>query len=540
FEYDTSSRHLPKFPLPAGTVAEERLLSVAAAGLDRLVASGSVPAGGHTVDEYADRLARELEVIGAMGFCDYFLIVADYVAAARSAGIRVGPGRGSACGSLVAFCAGITDVDPVAYGLYFERFLNPDRVSMPDIDVDFDSARRDEVIEYVRNKYGAGRVAHIVSYGTFAPKAALRDACRVCGVSQELADRAVSQLPSDAEGLDGMMKDGRLDPILSLGREVADAVSVAARIEGFPRNLSVHAAGIVITDGSGGDGGEIPLFLSGGEAVTQYDMNDLAELGFLKFDFLALRYLTVIDEAEKSAKREIPGFDPDAAGLSDPDAYRVISSGYTLGIFQLEKGGITSLVKRMRPACLEDLVAAIALYRPGPVDSIPKYLEGRRDPGRIGYPHPLLREVLEPTFGCVVYQEQVISIFRVLAGYTAGHADLVRRAMSKKDRGALEKEKGEFIRGAGEKGMEENAAADLFDSLVSFSGYAFNRSHAVAYGMITYRTALLKAKAPAHYYAALLGSWGTDRIGEIVSEASRLGVTLTPPAVTLSEAGFSA
>ena len=536
FAFDFSARLLPSFPLPEGTNARDELLSLAGEGLGRLMKAGLIPAPGRTLDEYADRLAGELDVISGMGFDDYFLIVADYVGAAKKAGIAVGPGRGSGCGSLVAYCTGITEVDPVKYGLYFERFLNPDRVSMPDIDVDFDSLRRDEVIEYLKGRYGADRVARISAYGTFAPKAALRDACRASGMTPQATDAVCSKLPEDAgRGIAGMLKDGLLRDIEDYSETAADALRVASLVEGFVRGLSVHAAGVVITGSPAS--GLLPLYAGKEGLVTQYDMNDVASLGFLKFDFLALRYLTLIEAASKTIREKEPGFDVTKVDIDSPSAYRLISDGLTLGVFQLEKEGITSLARRMRPASLEDLAAAIALYRPGPVDSIPKYLAGRQNPESVVYPHPLLEDILKPTYGCIVYQEQVISIFRTLAGYTAGHADLVRRAMSKKDASALAGERDAFIAGAGERGMSADAAGRLFDDMASFAGYAFNRSHAVAYAMITFRTAYIKAEYPAHYIAALADGWASDRLPELASEASRLGKPFLPPDVNLSGDG---
>lgn len=536
FSFDFSARLLPAFPLPEGANARDELLSLAGEGLGRLMKAGLIPASGHTLDEYADRLAGELDVISGMGFDDYFLIVADYVGAAKKAGIAVGPGRGSGCGSLVAYCTGITEVDPVKYGLYFERFLNPDRVSMPDIDVDFDSLRRDEVIEYLKVRYGADRVARISAYGTFAPKAALRDACRASGMTPQATDAVCSKLPDDGgRGIAGMLKEGLLGDIASFSESAADALRVASLVEGFVRGLSVHAAGVVITGSPASE--VLPLYAGKEGLVTQYDMNDVASLGFLKFDFLALRYLTLIEAASRTVREKEPGFDVSKVDPDSPAAYRLLSDGLTLGVFQLEKDGITSLVRRMRPASLEDLAAAIALYRPGPVDSIPKYLAGRQNPGSVVYPHPLLEDILKPTYGCIVYQEQVISIFKTLAGYTAGHADLVRRAMSKKDATALAGERDAFVSGAGERGMSADAAGRLFDDMASFAGYAFNRSHAVAYAMITFRTAYIKAVYPAHYIAALADGWASDRLQELASEAGRLGTPFLPPDVNLSGEG---
>ncbi len=537
FSFDFGKRYLPSYPLSAGKNAADELAASAREGLDSLVRAGKIPAVGHTLTEYADRLEYELSVIHGMGYDDYFLIVADYVGFAKKSGIEVGPGRGSACGSLTSYCTGITEVDPIAFDLYFERFLNPERVSMPDIDVDFDFLRRDEMLAYVREKYGADRVAQIITFGTLAPRAALRDACRISGMTPSGTDAVCALLPEVRGTLREEAETGRLDAIKKHSPEAASALDVAVKIEGFPRNISVHAAGVVITDLPVCS--LLPLTLSGDAVITQFDMDTVASLGILKFDFLALRFLTVAKEAEESARA---GGASVSAGLPDRDekTFSLLSRGLTAGVFQLESPGITNLIRRMRPDCLEDLISAIALFRPGPMDSIPAFIEGKKNPSKVVYPHPLLEPVLRPTYGCIVYQEQVMSVFRILAGYSAGHADLVRRAMSKKKASALEEERDGFVSGAVGNGMTPDAAGELFDSMTSFAGYAFNRSHAVAYGMITYRTAYLKAHFPEHYIAALLNAGGSDKMSVYAAECEKLGIRILPPDVNLSSRGFSA
>lgn len=532
-------RHLPSFPLPAGETAPERLRKDTEAGIGRLFASGRIPAEGHTPEEYTERAEYELSVIRSTGFDDYFLIVADYVAHAKSTGLPVGPGRGSGCGSLVAFATGITDVDPLRYGLFFERFLNPERVSMPDIDIDFDYTRRNEMIDYVTEKYGADRVCHIVTFVRLAAKAALRDAARICGLDAADADRLCSLLPSgDTVSLSSEETGKALRGELESHPGSARAFGYAKMIEGLPRSMSVHPAGVVITDRPASE--YLPVLRDGGMTLTQYDMDTVAKLGLLKFDFLALRNLTVINDTEEAVGRFLPGFRAADADLLDPQTYALISRGRTAGIFQLESEGLRRTVMRFRPRCIEDLAAAIALYRPGPMDSIPKYLEGRADPSSVKYPHPLLEPVLRETYGCIVYQEQVMSVFRILAGYSAGRADIVRRAMSKKKAAALEAERSDFIAGAAERGLSPSDAGAIFDDMSSFAGYAFNKSHAVAYALLTFRTAYLKAHYPGEYAAALMNSviGSPDKTALYAGEAAESGIALGRPDINSGGAMF--
>ena len=539
-DFGRDGYHLPEYPFRTGESSAQMLRRLAGDGLERLASSGRIPAQGHNLNEYLERADYELSVIEKMGYDDYFLIVADYVGYAKRRGIAVGPGRGSGCGSLTAFATGITDIDPVRYGLYFERFLNPERVSMPDIDVDFDYNRRGEIVDYVIERYGRERVCQIISFGTLAARAAVRDAGRVHGADPGTVDSLCSMIPRGPDvSLGEALEIPALKEKYACEPQVRRIMDTAAAIEGLPRNVSVHPAGVVITPGKTVD--YVPLSMSGDAVIAQYDMTTVEELGLLKFDLLALRNLTVIDDACREIRRSEPDFDISRIPENDPAAFRLLCEGRTSGIFQLDKEGMTRLIKNMRPRSVQDIMTAIALYRPGPMDSIPKYLECRRSPSSVRYPHPLLRPVLEPTYGCLIYQEQVMNVFRIMAGYTLGRADIIRRAMSKKKASALEAERGVFITGACEKGMSREDAGKLFDDMSSFAGYAFNKSHAAAYAVITYRTAWLKANRPAEFFAALLNSVSgqIEKAAEYIAEAEKSGVEVEKPDVNVSDAGFT-
>ncbi len=538
--FEKGNYHLPEYPFRDSETSAAMLRRLTYEGLGRLESEGRIPARGHTPEEYRARADYELSVIGDMGYDDYFLIVADYVGFARRSGIAVGPGRGSGCGSLAAFACGITDIDPILYDLYFERFLNPERVSMPDIDIDFDYNRRSEVVDYVIERYGRERVCQIIAFGTLAARAAVRDAGRVNGTDPRITDSVCALIPRGPDvTLESAMADSGFREKYECEPQVRKLVDTAMAIEGLPRNISVHPAGVVITQDPVVN--HVPLALSGDTVIAQYDMTTVEELGLLKFDLLALRNLTVIDEACREIRRTEPGFDLSREGEDDPAAFRLLAEGRTSGIFQLDKEGMTRLIRNMRPRSVQDIMTAIALYRPGPMESIPKYLECRRSPSSVRYPHPLLKPVLESTYGCLIYQEQVMNVFRIMAGYTLGHADLIRRAMSKKKASALEAERDGFINGAREKGMSEEEAGKLFDDMSSFAGYAFNKSHAAAYAVITYRTAWLKANRPAAFFAALLNSVAgqTEKAAEYIAEAEKFGVKVEKPDVNHSEAGFT-
>ncbi len=540
FDFDFSHTFLPAFDCPAGRDATEYLGELAFAGLDKRASANELDCA-HPRSEYLERLNYELLVIGQMGYSDYFLIVQDYVNYARSADIPVGPGRGSGAGSLVAFCLGITDVDPLRFELLFERFLNPERVSMPDIDVDFCYNRRGEVIDYVTERYGRERVAQIITFGTLAAKAAIRDVGRALGLPYAEVDAVARAVPAVLDvTIDEALKTRELRELYDGSEVVRGLVDTAMKLEGMPRNVSVHAAGVVITEAPVSD--HVPLAVSGDTVITQYDMDTIASLGLLKFDFLALRYLTIADNAEKQVREREPDFDIREIPLDDAATYEMISSGDTLGVFQLESAGMRSMLTELKPTCIDDVLAAIALYRPGPMDAIPRFIECRRDPSKAVYPSELLRPILEPTFGCIVYQEQVMSILRVLAGYTYGHADIVRRAMSKKKADVLEAERGDFVRGASANGMTEDAANALFDGIAAFANYAFNKSHAAAYAMISYRTAYLKAHYTTEYFSAMLTSvlGNQEKTAEYIAECRGYGIDVLPPDINESGLSFCA
>ena len=538
FSFDFSKTHLPKFPCPAGQSAPSYLRALAARGLDTRREQGHLHLQKHDERAYLDRLAYELDVIERMGYADYFLIVQDYVNFARSRRIPVGPGRGSGAGSLVAFCLGITDVDPLYHELLFERFLNPERISMPDIDMDFCYNRREEVIAYVTERYGRDHVSQIVTFGTMAARAAIRDVGRVLGMPYADVDAVAKAIPRElgvtiAQAL-------QLPDLHALygTPEYKRLIDLAMALEGMPRNLSIHAAGVVITERPLSE--YLPLAASNGVVVTQYDMDTIAELGLLKFDFLGLRYLTIINDAVLQIKESDPTFDIEQIPLDDKDTYKLISKGATLGIFQLESGGMRQMLMNLSPSSFEDVVAAIALYRPGPMDSIPTFIENRKNPDRIVYPTPMMQPILQNTYGCVVYQEQVMQIFRELAGYTFGHADVVRRAMSKKKASVMEAERGDFLDGCVAHGIDKDTAGKIFDDLAAFAHYAFNKSHAAAYAVISYRTAYLKAHYPKEYFAALLTSelGNMPKIAEYIAEAGKFGVRVLPPDINESRVIF--
>ena len=542
-EFDFTKTYLPQFPCPDGLTAGAYLARLTEEGLARRVRAGQIvfDDGKHSEAAYRERIAYELGVIGSMGYDDYFLIVQDYVGFAKSKGIPVGPGRGSGAGSLVAYCIGITEVDSIAFDLLFERFLNPERVSMPDIDVDFCYNRRDEVIAYVADRYGRDHVSQIITFGTLAARAAIRDVGRAMGMSYADVDVVARAVPQE---LGITIKEALRLPDLKALYEGSEAVmrlvDTAMSLEGMPRNASVHAAGIVITDRPVCD--FVPLAVNNGTTVTQYDMDTVAKLGVLKFDFLGLRYLTIMHDAEEQVKESNPDFCLDRVPLDDAETYELISRGHTLGVFQLESGGMRQMLTGLRPKAIGDIEAAIALYRPGPMEAIPKYIANRENPALVKYPSPLLEPVLSSTYGVTVYQEQVMSIFRVMAGYTYGHADIVRRAMSKKKASVLEAERADFVAGAEQNGMTHAEAEQLFDDMGSFANYAFNKSHAAAYALISYRTAYLKAHHPGAYFAALLTSvlGNQAKMAEYTAECGKYGIKVLPPDINESQMNFHA
>lgn len=543
FDFDFSKIYLPAFTPPDGLAGAEYLRRLTMDGLSRRLDAGRITyTDKHPEREYLERIEYELEVINRMGYADYFLIVQDFVGYAKKNGIPVGPGRGSGAGSLVAFLLGITDLDPLHFELLFERFLNPERVSMPDFDIDFCYDRRDEVIDYVRERYGADHVAQIVTFGTMAARAAVRDVGRALGMSYAETDAVAKNIPHAIDiTLDGALKASReLREMYEDSPKVKRLIDTARALEGMPRHSSTHAAGVVITDKPVHE--YVPLAVNGDIPVTQFDMDTVAKLGLLKFDFLALRYLTIISDTEKQIREREPDFSVEALPLDDRAAYELISSGNTDGVFQLESGGMRQMLIQLRPDTIEDIIAAISLYRPGPMDSIPKYIENRRNRDNVAYKTPLLKPILDVTYGCMVYQEQVMQVCRSVAGYSFGRADLVRRMMAKKKSEEMERERGVFVEGAAKNGIAEDIANELFDEMSGFASYAFNKSHAAAYALISYRTAYLKSHYPTEYLAALMTSvmGNTSKTAEYVAECSRYKIRILPPDINESTADYRA
>ncbi len=499
------------------------------------------------------RLEYELSVITNMGYVDYFLIVHDFIDYARKHGIPVGPGRGSGAGSLAAYCIGITGIDPIKYNLLFERFLNPERISMPDFDIDFCYERRQQVIEYVISKYGADHVAQIITFGTMAARAAIRDVGRALAIPYQTVDTVAKLVPTELH----MTIDKALSTVPELkglyetDDRIKELLDMARKVEGMPRHASTHAAGVVITRDPVSD--YVPLTKSDEAIITQFPMTTLEELGLLKMDFLGLRNLTVVHDSEEMIRRYNPDFSMDNIPEDDQQVFLMLSQGLTQGVFQFESAGMRRVLADLKPNSIEDLIAVISLYRPGPMDSIPKYIANRHSPESITYKTPLLKPILEVTYGCIVYQEQVMQICRELAGYSYGRADLVRRAMSKKKADVMEKERRNFIYGAKKpdgsiecvgavsNGVPAEVANEIFDEMSSFASYAFNKSHAAAYAFLAYQTAYLKCHYPKEYMAALLTSVldNTDKVVEYINECARIGIPVLPADINQSEEGFT-
>ena len=545
-ELEFGKTKLPAFFTPDGSDNLEFFRRLCQEGLIRRY-------GEDPPQEYRDRLEYEIRVISQMGYVNYYLIVWDFIRYARSVGIPVGPGRGSGAGSLAAYCVGITNVDPMRYDLLFERFLNPERVSMPDFDIDFSDERRDEIIGYVVDKYGADHVAQIVTFGTMAARGALRDVGRALNIPYNKVDQVAKLVPlSLGMTLDTAMKQSKeLREKVEADPQVKELWDMARKVEGMPRHASTHAAGVVITDKPVMD--YVPLSKNDDAVVTQYTMTAIEELGLLKMDFLGLRNLSVIDHAEKLVRRREAGFSIEAAPEDDGAVFRMLSEGHSEGVFQLESPGMKRLLVQAQPACVEDLIAIISLYRPGPMQFIPQYLESRKNPESVHYRHPLLRPILEPTGGCIIYQEQVMQIFRDLAGYSLGRADIVRRAMAKKKHDVLEREREVFLHGQQRedgawevdgclrRGVDQQTALELFKEIESFASYAFNKPHAAGYAVVAYQTAYLKCHYPCEYMAALLSSvlGQTGKVAEYIEECGRLGISVLPPHVNYSDTGFT-
>ncbi len=532
--FDFTDAHLPVFKNRLGLSSPEYLRRICREGLEKRLKENGITERA----PYEERLEYELSVVEKMGFCDYFLIVADFVGFAKKSGIYVGPGRGSGAGSLAAWCLDITELDPLRYKLIFERFLNPERVSMPDFDVDFCFERRHEVIEYVTEKYGADRVAQIVTFSTMAARAVLRDVGRVLGMSYAEVDRIAKRVPHFLNMTleKALAGDEELRSLCAAGpgKKLMDT---ALKLEGMPRNASVHAAGVVLTDRPVTD--YVPLAVNTGARVTQYTMNEIADLGLLKIDFLGLRYLTIIRDAVELIRKKEPAFDIRTIPEDDRDVFRMIGEGKTSGLFQIESSGMKALMMQMKPESIEEICAAIALFRPGPMGSIPKYLENKRK-GKVDYSIPALASILDNTYGCIVYQEQVMEIFRKLAGYTFGRADVVRRAMSKKKQDVMDRERETFLAGTDKAGIDRDSAAALFDEIARFAEYAFNKSHAAAYALLSYRTAYLKCRYPKEYMAAILTSQlDSDKYAFYFAECRKMGLSILPPDVNESMASFT-
>ncbi|MBR4910152.1 MAG: DNA polymerase III subunit alpha [Clostridia bacterium] len=521
----------------------------------RLCREGFLKRYGENPPEGAkERLNYELSVISKMGYVDYYLIVGDFVNYARTHGIPVGPGRGSGAGSIAAYCIGITGIDPIKYDLLFERFLNPERVSMPDFDIDFCYVNRQKVIDYVIEKYGEDHVAQIVTFGTMAARAAVRDVGRAMDIPYDFCDRLAKLVPHrlDMTIELALSLSSDLRALYDSDERAKSLLDMAMKVEGMPRHASTHAAGVVISDRPVSD--YVPLSLNDNAVVTQYTMTALEELGLLKMDFLGLRNLTVIADCEKAIRKRTPDFSAEKIPPNDPETLKMMGKGDTNGVFQFESEGMKSVLTRFGPQTIEDLIAIISLYRPGPMDSIPTYIHNRHHPEDVKYATPLLEPILRVTYGCIVYQEQVMQIFRSLAGYSLGRADIVRRAMAKKKHDVMAKERDAFIygekdqngnitvEGAVRRGVPEAVAKKIFDEMSAFSSYAFNKSHAAAYGYLAYITAYLKCHYPKEYFAALLTSVldSSDKIALYTGECKSAGIKILPPSVNESDEGFTA
>ena len=533
---------LPKYDVPEGYTSWEYLQKLCYEGLDQRYRTPS--------QELKDRLAYELDTIRHMGYVDYFLIVWDFIKYAKDHGIAVGPGRGSAAGSIVSYCLGITTIDPIHYQLLFERFLNPERVSMPDIDVDFCYERRQEVIDYVMRKYGKDCVAQIVTFGTLAARGVIRDVGRVMDLPYAYVDSIAKMIPQEL-GITidkALQMNPELRKLYESDETVTHLIDMAKRLEGLPRHCSMHAAGVVICQKPVEE--YVPLSRAAdGTITTQFIMTTLEELGLLKMDFLGLRTLTVIQNAVQLARKKQPDLQIDKIDYNDKAVLDYIGTGKTEGIFQLESGGMKNFMKELQPHSLEDVIAGISLYRPGPMDFIPQYIRGKNDRSSITYDCPQLEPILAPTYGCIVYQEQVMQIVRDLAGYTLGRSDLLRRAMSKKKAAVMEKERNTFVYGDEEtgvpgcikNGIDEQTANKIYDEMIDFAKYAFNKSHAAAYAVVSYQTAWLKYYYPVEYMAALMTSVidNPTKVAEYIYVCRQMGIRILPPDINKGEADFS-
>ena len=540
-EFVFNEYHLPAFPVPAGYTNEEYFRKLCMDGFQERYPDAP--------ESYRERLEYEIGVISRMGYVNYYLIVWDFIRFAKESGIPVGPGRGSGAASIVAYCMHITEVDPMKYALIFERFLNPERVSMPDFDTDFCQERRGEVISYVMQKYGADHVAQIATFGTMAARGAIRDVGRALNFSYAQTDVVAKLVPTTLHITlkEALEASPQLKEMYDADEKVKELIDTAMSLEGMPRNTSTHAAGVVITADPVCT--YVPLSKNDDTIVTQYTMTTIEELGLLKMDFLGLRNLTVIEDAQKQIRKKDPSFDIAKIPDDDPETFQMLAEGKTQGVFQLESAGITGVCVNMKPTSIEDMTAIVALYRPGPMDSIPKFIANKLDPKKITYKTPLLEPILKVTYGCIVYQEQVIEIFRSLGGYTMGQADNIRRAISKKKMKVIESERKVFvygdeaqgIPGCIHKGVPESVAQSIYDEIVDFANYAFNKAHAVCYAVVSYQTAYLKCHYPHEYMAALMTSVldNAMKISGYIAECKELGIPTLPPDINHSDDHFT-
>ena len=540
-EFTFHEYHLPSFPVPEGYSNE--------AYFREICMQGFAERYENPPQEYLDRLEYEIGVISRMGYVNYYLIVWDFIRYAKEQGIPVGPGRGSGAASIVAYCMHITEVDPMKYALIFERFLNPERVSMPDFDTDFCQERRGEVIEYVMRKYGADHVAQIATFGTMAARGAIRDVGRALNFSYAETDVVAKLVPTTLHITlkEALSVSPKLKEMYDADERVRKLIDTAMQLEGMPRNTSTHAAGVVITADPVST--YLPLSRNDDTVVTQYTMTTIEELGLLKMDFLGLRNLTVIEDAQQQIRKLDPTFDISKVRDDDPETFAMLAEGKTQGVFQLESAGITGVCINMKPTSIEDMTAIVALYRPGPMDSIPTFIANKLDPRKITYKTPLLEPILKVTYGCIVYQEQVIEIFRSLGGYTMGQADNIRRAISKKKMKVIEAERKVFVYGDPAQnitgcighGVSEAVAQSIYDEIVDFANYAFNKAHAVCYAVVSYQTAYLKCHYPRQYMAALMTSVldSATKISGYIAECKELGIPVLPPDINHSEDHFT-
>ena len=540
-EFEFNNYHLPSFPVPEGYTNGEYFR--------KLCMEGFRERYPQPPESYLERLEYEIGVISRMGYVNYYLIVWDFIRYAKENGIPVGPGRGSGAASIVAYCLHITEVDPMKYALIFERFLNPERVSMPDFDTDFCQERRGEVIEYVMRKYGADHVAQIATFGTMAARGAIRDVGRALNFTYAETDLVAKQVPTTVHITlkEALEVSPKLKEMYDTDERVRLLIDTAKSLEGMPRNTSTHAAGVVIT--AEPVCSYVPLSRNDDTIVTQYTMTTIEELGLLKMDFLGLRNLTVIEDAQRQIRKLDPSFNIDRVPDDDPATFAMLAEGKTQGVFQLESSGITGVCVNMKPTSIEDMTAIVALYRPGPMDSIPTFIANKLDHRKIRYKTPLLEPILRVTYGCIVYQEQVIEIFRSLGGYTMGQADNIRRAISKKKMKIIEAERKVFvygdskqgISGAMAKGVSEAVAQSIYDEIVAFANYAFNKAHAVCYAVVSYQTAYLKCHYPRQYMAALMTSVldSATKISGYIAECKEMGIPVLPPDINNSDVNFA-